>query len=70
MKMHLKWHNKFLINKIWTMGTVQQDQSTGSLSFHSVLGNKKLINIKSASQILYMMSQHAHWGWRNTFYYH
>ncbi len=39
--MHLKQQNNLLINKIWTTETFQQETSSGSQSFHSVLGNKK-----------------------------
>ncbi len=48
--MHLRQQNNLLINKIWTTGT--REASSGSLFFYPVLGNKKVITKKSASQIL------------------
>ncbi len=39
--MHLKQQNNLSINKIWTTENFPQEASSGSLSFHPVLGNKK-----------------------------
>ncbi len=39
--MHLKQQNNLLINKIWTTENFPLEASSGSLSFHPVLGNKK-----------------------------
>ncbi len=50
--MHLKQKNNLLIDKIWTMENFPQEVSSGSLSFPPVLGKKKVITKKSASQIL------------------
>ncbi len=47
--MHLKQQNNLLITQIWTTENFQQEAS----SFHLVLGNKKVITKKSASQILH-----------------
>ncbi len=51
--MHLKQQNNLLINKIRTMEDFPQDTGSGSLSFHPVLGNNKVITKKSTSQILH-----------------
>ncbi len=39
--MHLKQQNNLLIGKIWTTENFPQEASSGSPSFHPVLGNKK-----------------------------
>ncbi len=54
---YLKQQNN-VIYQIRSTKNFQQDVSSGSLSFHPVWGNKKVITKKSASRIL-----HSGWLW-------
>ncbi len=79
--MQLRQHNNLLINKIWAMENVQQEASSGSLSFHPV---KKWLPTKVPIKFCAMIGCIAHYdvtahalgqlglkAWRNTlFYYH
>ncbi len=73
VNLHLKQQNNFLINKIWTTENFQQEASSGSLSFHPVLGNKKSdyqVKGQSNSAFWFAIVHMALWakGTRNTIF--
>ncbi len=75
--MHLKQQNNLLINQIWTMENVQQEASSGSLSFHPLLGNKKGVykGMCQSNSTFWFAVVHVHCGLKEHetqffFYYH
>ncbi len=63
--MHLKQQNYLLIDKLWITENFPQEASSGSLSIHPVLGNKKKwlqrkVQVKFC--ILICCSAHALWA--------
>ncbi len=62
--MHLKQQNNLLIDKIWTTENFPQEASSGSLSFHPVLGNNKSDYIEKCQSnfVFWFAVVHVHFG--------